>query len=56
MNIQFRPGRLIREVQNLTTLTFKKVATKKVNNVEVEEDDNQSGGGGSNGQGGQELT
>ena len=56
MNIQFRPGRLIREVQNLTTLTFKKVTTKKVNNVEVEEDDNQSGGGGSNEQGGQEFS
>ena len=28
MNIQFRPGKLVREVQHLTNLSFKKVASK----------------------------
>ena len=38
MNIQFRPGRLIREVQNLNGLSFRKVSTRKISNVEVEDD------------------
>ena len=34
VNIQFRPGVLVREAQNLKTLTFKKVASKAVKPTE----------------------
>lgn len=38
MRIQFKPGRHIREVLNLSTLTFQKVKTRKtVNDIEEEE-------------------
>lgn len=43
VRIQYRPGRLVREVQNLTTLQFKKVAllrTKAANSNEEEEGGN----------------
>lgn len=42
MRIQYRPGRLVREVQNLSTLQFKKVSLKRTkaadeDDTEVEE-------------------
>lgn len=56
MSIQFRPGKLIREVQNLSTLSFKKVSTRKAANVDVNEEEVTPDGGGSSDEGGQEFT
>ncbi len=41
VRIQYRPGRLVREVQNLTNLQFKKVAPikRKVTDTEEEEEE-----------------
>ena len=38
VRIQYRPGRLVREVQNLTTLQFKKVAPLKSKSKNEEEE------------------
>lgn len=38
VRIQYRPGRLVREVQNLTTLQFKKVALLKTKAVDTDEE------------------
>lgn len=45
VRIQYRPGRLVREVQNLTTLQFKKVALLRTKAVDTDEE-----------QGGEDLT
>ena len=39
VRIQYRPGRLVREVQNLTTLQFKKVALLRTKAAEPDEED-----------------
>ena len=41
-NIQFRPGALLKEVQNLDTLTFKKVPKKSETSGTPEEEDDSS--------------
>ena len=38
VRIQFRPGRLIREVQNLTNLSFKKVSLLRTKSADSEEE------------------
>lgn len=42
VNIQFRPGALLKEVQNLDTLTFKKVPKKSETSGTPEEEDDSS--------------
>ena len=42
VNIQFRPGALLKEVQNLDTLTFKKVPKKSETSGTSEEEDDSS--------------
>lgn len=44
VNIQFRPGALLREVQNLDTLTFKKVPKKNESGGTSEDEDDSSEG------------
>jgi len=39
MRIQYRPGRLVREVQNLTTLSFKKVSLLRTKAADPEEEE-----------------
>lgn len=41
VRIQYRPGRLVKEVQNLTNLKFKKVAPLKSKSTEEEEEDTE---------------
>lgn len=43
VRIQYRPGRLVREVQNLTTLNFKKVQPLRSRKVEDEEPEEEMG-------------
>lgn len=40
MRIQFRPGKLVKEVLNLSTLSFKRVMTKKLQAEQAEDFDN----------------
>ena len=42
VNIQFRPGALLRDVQNLDTLTFKKVPKKSESSGNTSEDEDDS--------------
>ena len=43
VRIQFRPGRLIREVQNLTNLSFKKVSLLRTKAADSEEEGGELG-------------